>query len=197
MSGSQLIKLIYAFIKSIILISIVTLVVGLLLPQQYKIDKTIVIEAPPSQLQALISDFKQWPKWSPWQKVAPDIKFSLGNPNAGVGAHQFWQNRWGSGEMTITDITPSKIGINILFNQEHIADGNISFIKEKNTTILSCQLIGEVNTPIVGGYLALLNKYILTNSVKMGLNNLKTTTQINPIELDEKTDEYKSSASKD
>lgn len=178
------------------IIAIVILVVGLLLPQQYKIDKSIVIDAPPSQLQSLISDFKQWPKWAPWQKVAPDIKFSLGNPSTGVGAHQFWQSRWGSGEMTITDITPFAIDINVLFNQEHIVDGRINFVKEQNTTILSCRLIGEVNTPIVGGYLALLNKYILTNSVKIGLNNLKTTTQINPIELDEKTDEYKSSTSK-
>lgn len=178
------------------IIAIVILVVGLLLPQQYRIDKTSAIETTPSHLQALIGDFTQWPKWSPWQKIAPDIQFSLGNPSAGVGAHQFWETRWGSGEMTITNITPSAIYINVLFNQEHIVNGKISFIEEHNTTILSCQLTGEVNTPIVGGYLALLNKYILANSIKIGLNNLKTTTQINPTELDEKTDEHKSSASK-
>ncbi|KPH96532.1 hypothetical protein AMS58_00235 [Pseudoalteromonas porphyrae] len=158
------------------------LVLGLVLPQQYQVNKSIIIQAEQVIIEPYINDFSKWQLWSPWEAVDPSIIFDVSNPSSGVGAHQFWQSNWGFGEMTITNITPSTIHLNILFNEEHIATGTINFTRKANGNLISCTLLGEVTTPILGGYLALISQYILTNTVELGLNNLKTVVQLQTIQ---------------
>lgn len=174
----------------------ILLVIGLLLPQQYQIQKSITIHAPQSNITPLLSDFTKWPSWSPWQKVDPSIVFTLGEPSAGVGAHQFWQSSWGFGEMTITNISGAKINFNILFNEEHIVTGEVSFSPQASGSLVTCTLFGEVTTPILGGYLALFSQYILQNTLTLGLNNLKTAAQLQTIPQSEKVDDDSNSPSK-
>lgn len=174
----------------------ILLVIGLLLPQQYQIQKSITIHAPQSNITPLLSDFTKWPSWSPWQKVDPSIVFTLGEPSAGVGAHQFWQSSWGFGEMTITNISGAKINFNILFNEEHIVTGDVSFSSLASGNLVTCTLSGEVTTPILGGYLALFSQYILQNTLTLGLNNLKTAAQLQTIPQSEKVDDDSNSPSK-
>ncbi|WP_442961382.1 SRPBCC family protein [Pseudoalteromonas sp.] len=166
------------------------------MPQQYQVKKSIVMHAPQSHITPLISDFSKWPSWSPWQKVDPSIVFTLGEPSSGVGAHQFWQSSWGFGEMTITNINSNKINFNILFNEEHIVAGEVSFSPQASGSLVTCTLYGEVTTPIVGGYLALFSQYILKNTLRLGLNNLKTTAQLQTIAQSEKVDDNSNSPSK-
>ncbi|CAM4007422.1 SRPBCC family protein [Pseudoalteromonas mariniglutinosa] len=171
----------------------ILLVIGLLLPQQYQVQKSITIHATQTNIAPLISDFTKWSSWSPWQKVDPSIVFTLGEPNSGVGAHQFWQSSWGFGEMTITNISHTKIDFNILFNEEHIVTGQVSFSPQDNGNLVTCTLSGEVTTPIFGGYLALFSQYILENTLRLGLNNLKTTAQLQTIpELENANDDSNS-----
>ena len=80
--------------------------------------------------------------------------------------------------MTITQLDNTQLSFNILFNQEHIAQGTIRFTGAGNEVTIECSLQGEVNTPIIGGYLALLSQYILNNTVTLALNNIKTHAQL-------------------
>nr|WP_283711151.1 SRPBCC family protein [Pseudoalteromonas prydzensis] len=190
------IKILPRVTKFIFLITLILLVIGLLLPQQYQIQKSITIHAPQSNITPLLSDFTKWPSWSPWQKVDPSIVFTLGEPSAGVGAHQFWQSSWGFGEMTITNISGAKINFNILFNEEHIVTGEVSFSPQASGSLVTCTLFGEVTTPILGGYLALFSQYVLQNTLRLGLNNLKTAAQLQTIPQSEKVDDDSNSPSK-
>ena len=141
-------------------------------------NQELDIRANKELIMPYITDLSNWQTWSPWEKLDPSIQFELAKPSSGVGAHQFWQSKWGTGEMTITSITGSSINFNILFNNEHIVSGAFTFTQEQAHTIVSCKLIGEITTPIVGGYLALFSQYILNNTVALGLNNLSTTVQL-------------------
>ena len=166
-----------------------------MLPQQYQVNKNIVIQAEQAIIEPYINDFSKWQQWSPWEAVDPSIIFNISKPSAGVGAHQFWRSNWGFGEMTITSITPSTVHLNILFNEEHIATGIIDFTRKDNGNLISCTLLGEVTTPILGGYLALISQYILTNTVELGLNNLKTVVQLHTIQNTEVNNDNTSSTS--
>ncbi|WP_404342424.1 SRPBCC family protein [Pseudoalteromonas mariniglutinosa] len=150
----------------------------MLLPQQYQVTQAVRIDSPQATVTPLLIDFNNWHAWQPWARVDDSIKFTIAEPSKGVGAHQFWQSRWGHGEMTITQLTQDEMHFNLLFNQEHIAQGLITFKVKNNIVVVQCSLNGEVNTPIVGGYLALLNQYILNNTLKLALNNLKTHVQL-------------------
>ncbi|WP_348981655.1 SRPBCC family protein [Pseudoalteromonas arctica] len=156
-------------------------------------SKSVKINAKTSEIAPYVSDFTKWQTWSPWEKLDPSIKFSVAKPSSGVGAHQFWQGRWGAGEITITSISESIINFNILFNDEHIASGIIRFSPQQTHTYVSCEIKGEITTPLTGGYLAILNQHILTNTVELGLNNLKTTVQLRVTDKGNKNDSQSSS----
>jgi hypothetical protein len=171
-----IIKILIFTLKAIFFSTLIALVIGL--SPQYTVHKSIKVNASRAEIASLVGDFSQWPKWQPWQAVDPSIKFTIAEPSQGVGAHQFWQSRFGEGEMTITQLDNTQLSFNILFNQEHIAQGTIRFTGAGNEVTIECSLQGEVNTPIIGGYLALLSQYILNNTVTLALNNIKTHAQL-------------------
>ncbi|WP_259399037.1 SRPBCC family protein, partial [Pseudoalteromonas sp. SG41-6] len=147
-------------------------------PQNYSVDKKMVINADTRTIKLLVSDFDQWHKWSPWQQVDTSIRFSVNEPSAGVGAHQSWVSKWGYGEMTITSINKDKIAFNLLLDNEHIVQGTLEFAQANQVIMVTCHIEGQATTLLISGYMAMFYKYILSNAVTLGLNNLKTVAQL-------------------
>ncbi|KKL68942.1 hypothetical protein LCGC14_2119970, partial [marine sediment metagenome] len=79
----------------------------------------------------------------------------------------------------------------------HIVAGEVVFSPQASDNLVTCTLYGEVTTPILGGYLALFSQYILQNTLRLGLNNLKTTAQLQTIPQSEKVDDDSNSPSQD
>tara|TARA_R110000751_G_scaffold276550_1_gene377440 strand:- start:170 stop:751 length:582 start_codon:yes stop_codon:yes gene_type:complete len=173
-----LIKLLKILIKGVLLLLLVLVLTGLILPQSYSVNKTIEINANIEVVKPLVTDFSQWQKWSPWEKVDSSIRFSLGEPSSGLGAHQSWKGKWGYGEMIITSVSQNKISFNILLNTEHIIRGTFNFSEQNGIVTLVCNIEGQTTTPLISGYTAILSEYVLRNTVSLGLNNLKTVAQL-------------------
>jgi len=173
-----LIKLLKILIKGVLLLLLVLVLTGLILPQSYSVNKTIEINANIEVVKPLVTDFSQWQKWSPWEKVDSSIRFSLGEPSSGLGAHQSWKGKWGYGEMIITSVSQNKISFNILLNTEHIIRGTFNFSEQNGIVTLICNIEGQTTTPLISGYTAILSEYVLRNTVSLGLNNLKTVAQL-------------------
>src|ERR671916_170765 len=77
--------------------------------------RTIVIDAPPSAIRPLITDFRAWTQWSPWEGLDPDLKRTY--TGEGVGAHYAWSgnNKAGQGSMTMTSISAEQVEGNLVF----------------------------------------------------------------------------------
>ncbi|XQF93100.1 SRPBCC family protein [Pseudoalteromonas espejiana] len=179
----MLIKLLKTLTKTLFILLLVLMLIGLTLPQNYSVNKSVLIDAKVATVKSLVADFSLWHLWSPWQKVDPTITFSIGEPSRGIGAHQSWQNDWGHGEMTITSLTNNQMTFNALLKNEHIIEGTITFTKENGFVKVACNIKGQTTTPLVSGYLSLFSEYVLSNTVALGLNNLQTVAQLR----DEKT----------
>ncbi|MBQ4856799.1 SRPBCC family protein [Pseudoalteromonas sp. MMG007] len=189
----MLIKPLKMLIQSVLLLSLVLVLIGLILPQHYSVSKTVKINAAQEVVKPLFTDFSQWYKWSPWEKVDSSIEFNIGEPSSGVGAHQSWQGKWGYGEMTITAVSDNKIDFNILLNAEHIITGTFTFIEQNNTVTLTCIIEGQTTAPLISGYTAILSEYVLKNTVSLGLNNLQTIAQLsNPKRVEKSHDSQNS-----
>ncbi|HDY90850.1 MAG TPA: hypothetical protein ENH67_09630 [Pseudoalteromonas sp.] len=174
----MLIKLLKILIKGVLLLLLVLVLIGLILPQSYSVNKTIEINANIEVVKPLVTDFSQWQKWSPWEKVDPSIRFTLGEPSSGLGAHQSWKGKWGYGEMIITSVSQNKVSFNILLNAEHIIRGTFNLSEQRGIVTLICNIKGQTTAPLISGYTAILSKYILSNTVSLGLNNLQTVAQL-------------------
>ena len=101
-------------LTTILVIIVVVVAILLLLaaskPDSYRVERSATIQAPPERIFELINDFRNWPKWSPWEKLDPDLKRDLGGSPTGVGSYYAWQGnkKAGQGRMEITESEPPR-----------------------------------------------------------------------------------------
>ncbi len=100
---------------AIVAVSLVAYVVTR--PDHFRVARSIHIAAPPQAVHALIADFTQWPRWSPYEHRDPAMKRTLGATTKGKGAVYSWDgnNQVGAGRMEILDDAPTKIVIQLDF----------------------------------------------------------------------------------
>ncbi len=97
-----------------ILGGLAALVVALLLaafffPREYRIERTITINAKVETVFPLFADLKRWKDWGAWQERDPGMKTSYSEKSAEVGAWSTWESKSeGNGRMTITTLEPLK-----------------------------------------------------------------------------------------
>ena len=83
------------------------LIIGLALPRYGRVEVTIVIDAQPATVFALVNDFRRVQLWSPRTANDPNARVVFSGPNRGVGATVTWDGIIiGSGTQTITDSRP-------------------------------------------------------------------------------------------
>lgn len=107
---------------AIILAILIVIVVALLAyaatkPNTFSYARSTRIHAPPEKIAPLISDFRRWIAWSPWEKKDPALKRSYSGNASGVGAVYAWDGNKnvGSGRMEILESTLAKVRIKLDF----------------------------------------------------------------------------------
>ncbi|HEX2586536.1 MAG TPA: SRPBCC family protein [Steroidobacteraceae bacterium] len=105
-----------------ILIGLVVIIVAILgyattKPDTFSVSRSIAINAKAETVHGFINDFNQWPNWSPWEKLDPEMKRTFSGPTSGPGAVYEWQgnSKVGKGRMEILQSTPQQIRIKLDF----------------------------------------------------------------------------------
>jgi len=83
----------------------------------FEMSRSTTIAAPPERVHALLDDFHQWQRWSPWEGVDPDLERTFTGPEKGVGSHYAWSGnkKAGQGTMEILESTPSAVLVDLRF----------------------------------------------------------------------------------
>lgn len=111
-------KVLLTIFLLIVLVVVGVLVLAATKPTRYTVERTETIAAAPGRVFPLVNDFHQWPSWSPWEKLDPNMQRTYGGPASGVGSTYGWvgNSDVGEGRMTITESVPdSKVGIQLDF----------------------------------------------------------------------------------
>src|SRR3954453_9136898 len=108
--------------KTVLLIVIVlvggVLAAAVMRPDDFTVERSAAIRATPERIYPLLADFRQWPAWSPWEKLDPDMKRTLSGAPSGAGAVYAWDgsSKVGAGRMEIREVAPaSKVVIQLDF----------------------------------------------------------------------------------
>lgn len=111
-------------LKTIAIVIVVAIAVILgyaaLRPDDFRVQRSITIKAPPEKIFALIDDFHAWGSWSPFEHLDPGMKRTFSGPASGKGAAYAWDStgKAGAGSMEIKESTPSsKILIKLDFSK--------------------------------------------------------------------------------
>ena len=121
-------------IRKLALISAVLIVAVLIYaatkPDNFRIERTTTIKAPPERIFALINDFRQWEAWSPWEKIDPTLTRTYSGATSGKGAIYAWagNKNVGSGRMEIIESSPpSRIVLKLDFSEPFEAHNEVLF----------------------------------------------------------------------
>ena len=99
-------------------------------PDTFTVQREANIKAAPPKIAALLTDFRQWQAWSPWEKLDPGMARSYSGPASGQGAKYAWQgnDKVGAGRMEITDATaPERTVIKLDFLQPYVSHNTTTF----------------------------------------------------------------------
>ncbi len=77
-------------------------------PDRFRVERSTRIAASPERIFSFIEDFRQWPAWSPYEKLDGNMQKSYSGAQAGTGAVYQWagNQKAGEGRMEITKVAP-------------------------------------------------------------------------------------------
>ncbi|TWI66614.1 polyketide cyclase/dehydrase/lipid transport protein [Pseudoduganella lurida] len=111
---------------------IVAVVVGLALtqPDTFRVQRSVVIAAPPARVFAYLNDFHRWPAWSPWEQLDPAMRRTYSGAAAGQGATYAFSGNHdvGEGRMQIVESTPAVlVAVRLHFYEPIDSEGDTRF----------------------------------------------------------------------
>jgi uncharacterized protein YndB with AHSA1/START domain len=98
----------------------------------FRVERSIVIDAPAQAIFPYIDDFRAWTAWSPYEKMDANLGKTFSGPAHGKGAAYAWVGKKaGSGRMEIVQSdAPSKIVIQLDFSKPMTAHNTAEFTLE-------------------------------------------------------------------
>ncbi|CAA9405807.1 MAG: hypothetical protein AVDCRST_MAG75-2430 [uncultured Propionibacteriaceae bacterium] len=148
----------------------------------YTVERAAIIDAPPARIYGQIADFHNWPHWSPWEDVDPELKRSYSGAESGTGAVYSWSGnrKAGQGRMEIVQASePSRVHINLVFEKPWKARNDTVFRidPEGSKSRVTWSMSGRrtLATKVMGVFTSM--DKMLGPDFEKGLARLKATTE--------------------
>jgi hypothetical protein len=162
-------------------IAVVLVVVIVMQPGEFRVERSATIAASPPVVFAQVNDFHKW-AWNPWGKIDPAMQQSYEGAPFGTGAVYSWVGNKdvGAGRMTIIESRPSElIRIKMEFFKPFAATdtAEFTFTQESNQTAVTWSMSGTNNFFAKAFHLFInMNKMIGDQFVK-GLTDMKSQAE--------------------
>jgi Polyketide cyclase / dehydrase and lipid transport len=165
------------YILYILVALIITLlVIGLFLPAEYHVEKTIIIQKPVAWVMDKVANLHYYAEWNPWQKPDTTAKKEITGTPKSPGHKYSWQGKKvGMGSLTLRDIDSKHVHFDLQFIKPWKAEANDNWLFEEwgtGETKVTWQNDGDLPYPMARLMGPTLNKTLNRQFVE-GLNNLK------------------------
>ena len=160
----------------------VVLLIAASKPDTFHIERAATINAPADRIFAVLSDFRQWTGWSPWEHRDPALKRSYSGAERGKGAIYGWEGNKdvGTGRMEILQANaPSKLVIKLDFLKPFEAHNTAEFtmLPQGNATKVHWVMHGPA--PFMSKVMQVFMSFdkMIGKDFETGLANLKQLTE--------------------
>ena len=150
-------------------------------PDQFRVERSLRIEAPPERVYALIEDLKGFNTWNPYVRKDPAMKQRYGDVTRGPGAFYAWESKEvGVGSMKITEVqAPTRVTIALDFEQPFTAHNTAEFTlsPDGGATQVTWAMHGPANfmSKLMGVFFDM--DRMVGPDFEAGLANLKTAAE--------------------
>ncbi|HEX3694451.1 MAG TPA: SRPBCC family protein [Polyangia bacterium] len=147
-------------------------------PDSFRIARSATINAPASVVFALLNDFHQWVRWSPWEGRDPNLQRTYAGAASGEGAVYSWvgNSKVGEGRMTITESQPAThLGLTLEFFKPWQATNQTDFTLDAagGETTVNWAMSGKSNFMHKAFSLLMNMDKMVGNDFEQGLANMK------------------------
>lgn len=103
------------------------IVLGLLIPNTYRIERSIIVNAPVHYVFEEVSDLKRWGAWEPWKEIDPYMEISYEPSSSEKSTSPNWKE-----EKKRTNKGRQKI-VRVIQNKRIVIDDSISGFTSSTT----------------------------------------------------------------
>lgn len=166
---------------AVTLVIVVILGLALMQPDSFKVQRSATIKAPPAKVMAYLNDFHQWPAWSPWEKLDPNMQRTFEGAASGKGAVYAWNgnDEVGQGRMEIVESEPTRLDIKLDFIKPFASSNRTEFALQGqgNATQVTWTMTGpsQFITKLMGVFVSM--DKMVGKDFEKGLAQLKAAAE--------------------
>jgi len=172
-------KLLKALLIVVVGIAAVLYGGGSLLSPEATVQRSIVVNAAPQTVYALVAAPRAWKDWSVWTRRDPTMQIEYSGPESGSGAIWAWRSKSeGDGRMTFTDTTaPSVLGYELYFPDfQSTSKGDFHFDAQGPATRVTWTIHMMFPSPLMR-WMGLFVDKMVGKDFDSGLANLKAVAE--------------------
>ncbi|MCY4646097.1 MAG: SRPBCC family protein [Gammaproteobacteria bacterium] len=160
------------FFSFLAVVFISLLLIGLILPGTWAVERSLEMPAVPEQVFAYVNDVSLWDAWTDWPEAAGE---RIG-PSRGVGAGRSWDDpEFGDGVFTIVE---SVAGERVRYRVEvedgaMITEGTIALDRLEDGTRVTWRETGDFGWNPILGYVARAMDRLQGREMELGLERLR------------------------
>ena len=172
-----------AVVAAILVVAIaIILVLAMSKPDIFRVERSVVINAPPDKIFPLVADFHRWGQWSPYETRDPRMKRTYSGAESGKGAIYAWEGdkNVGTGRMEILDApAPREVVIKLDFLKPFQAHNTAEFTMQPQGDGTRVTWAMQGPTPFIGKIMHVFMNMdrMVGTDFETGLANLRKTAE--------------------
>jgi hypothetical protein len=170
------------WLLGLVVLAVVAFVaIGLVLPRELQVARSIDIEAPASAIFPYVNSPRATEMWSPWLAKDPQTQISYEGPEAGVGAKMQWASEnpevgKGTSEITASE-QDRRVGVALDFGDMGTATSAYDLVESGGTTTVTWSFETDMGAGPIGRWMGLMMDDWVGADFEQGLANLKSVVE--------------------
>ncbi|EAQ79691.1 SRPBCC family protein [Blastopirellula marina] len=144
----MILKIIIGVVVALAGLVVIVVIAAMLQPNEFSVQRSLSMSAPPEIAFAHVNDLKKWEAWSPWEKLDPNMRKTYTDNVVGEGASYSWDGNSdiGEGSLTIIQSTPEQqIDMDLKFVRPFACENDVvfTFVPSGEQTTVTWKMDGK------------------------------------------------------
>ncbi len=151
---------------------------ALLIDPSYAVSRSVLVQAAPEKIFALVDSSRGWSRWGVWYRRDPQMKVTDSGAAQGAGAAWSWtSDSQGSGAMHLTEVQPPRrVAYELAIDDFDPSQGDLTLDPEAGATRVTWRMHGRMSS-LIGRWFGLFMDRLVGPDFAAGLANLKALAE--------------------
>lgn len=161
---------------------IILVAIAYALPRNYRVERSMVINAPQIPIYQLVAAPTNWQKWGVWNKRDPKMIMTFSGPAAEKGAKWSWKSKSeGDGDMEFIDAdSPRRLVYKLTFPDMNMVTQGEFLLQPQNDQVTKVvwSTEGDLGNNPISRYFGLFMDKMIGSDFEASLATLKTMSEL-------------------